>query len=144
MTTILVEGKILGQKRPVFTDWRINLPPAPAPHGNSLKLRDLITHVVQEEVTAFRQRQQERRLARILSPAEIAQGAARGKIDSGERDLNQPVDLDTAVAVALQAYEDGGYFVFIDGEQQGGLDSEVSLHSDSKVTFVRLVALAGG
>lgn len=144
MTTIIVEGKLIGQKRPLFTDWRIELPPIWERGGDRLKLRDLITRVVAEEVAAFRQRQDERRLAKIMTRAEIEQGARQGKIDPGEHDLQQHVDVDEAVGVALQAYEDGLYFVFIDGEQPAGLDSEVYIKSDSRVTFIRLTALAGG
>jgi hypothetical protein len=54
------------------------------------------------------------------------------------------VDDDVAVAVALQAFEDGLYFVFLDGQQQEDLDAEVRLRPDSTLTFIRLVALAGG
>lgn len=143
-TTILVEGKVFGRKRPLFTDWRIELPPVWERGGDRLRLRDLITRVVADEVEAFRQRQAERRLARILSRAEIEQGARQGKVDPGERDLKQEVNLDEAVGTALQAYEDGLYFVFIDGVQQTGLDSEVYLKAESTVTFIRLVALVGG
>ncbi len=143
-TTIVVEGKVLGQKRPLFTGWRVTLPPIWERGGDRLKLRHLIERVVAEEVEAFQQRQQERRLARILSRAEIEQSARQGKIDPGERELNQPVDLEQAVGTALQAFEDGLYFVFIDGVQQTGLDSEIYLQPDSQVTFIRLVALAGG
>jgi hypothetical protein len=143
-TTILVEAKVLGQKRPVFTDWRINLPPLWERSGDHLKLRDLITRIVLEEVDAFQKRQEERRLARILSRAEIEQGAAQGKVDPGQRDLKQEVSPEAAVGTALQAFEDGLYFVFIDGVQQTMLDSEVYLKQESRVSFIRLVALAGG
>lgn len=142
--SIIVEGKVLGQKRPLFSDWRLDLPPLWERGGDRLKLRDLITRVVLEEVEAFQNRQEERRLARILTPGQIAEGAARGKVDSGERDLKQKVSPDDAVATALQAFEDGLYFVFIDGVQQEKLDSEVFLRQHSKVSFIRLVALAGG
>jgi hypothetical protein len=143
-TTIVVEAKVLGQKRPVFTDWRINLPPLWERSGDHLKLRDLLTRVVLEEVDAFQKRQEERRLARILSRAEIEHGAAQGRVDPGQRDLKQEVSPEAAVGTALQAFEDGLYFVFIDGVQQTGLDSEVYLQKESKVSFIRLVALAGG
>jgi len=46
--------------------------------------------------------------------------------------------------VALQAFEEGLYFVFIDEVQQANLDSEVFLKMDSKVVFLRLTALVGG
>jgi hypothetical protein len=144
MATIVVEGKVLGQKRPLFTDWHIHLPPLWQREGDRLRLRDLITRVVVEEVDAFRQRQAERRLARILSQVDIQAGVESGKVDPGERDLKQEVDTDDAVGSALQAFEDGLYFVFLDGVQQTHLDQEVYLKTDSKVTFLRLVALAGG
>jgi hypothetical protein len=143
-TTLVVEGKVLGQKRPLFTDWHIELPPIWQRDGDRIKLRDLITRVVFEEVEAFRKRQEERRFSRIMSRAEIEQGATSGKVDPGERDLKQEVNTDDAVGEALQAFEDGLYYVFIDGVQQTGLDSEVYLKTESKVSFIRLVALAGG
>ncbi len=141
MSTLLVEAKLVGQRKPVFSDWRIDLPQR---GGDHLRLRDLITRVVLEEVAAFKTRQQQRRLAQVLTPQQIEAGRVKGKIDPGERDLKQEVDPDAAVATALQAYEDGLYFVFIDGVQQTGLDSEVFLQPESRVTFLRLVALAGG
>jgi hypothetical protein len=93
-TAILVEGKVLGQKRPLFHDWRVELPPLWERGGDSLKLRDLITRVVAEEVEAFKKRQEEHKLARIMSKADIQQGTLQGKIDPGERDLQQPVNVD--------------------------------------------------
>jgi hypothetical protein len=144
LTTIIVEGKVLGQKQPLFTDWHIELPPVWQRGSDRLKLRDLITRVVIEEVEAFRKRQEERKLARVLSHSEIELGASSGKIDPGERSLKQEVNADAAVGSALLAFEDGLYYVFIDGVQQTSLDQEVYLKTESKVTFIRLVALAGG
>lgn len=143
MPTVAVEAKVVGQKRPLITDYRLPLPPELTGSGR-MTLRDLITCIVIEEVDAFRQRQEERRLAQVLSPQDIEQGAKRGKIDSGERDLLQEVDDDAAVATALQAYEDGLYFVFLDDVQQEALDQTIFVGEDSRVMFVRLVALAGG
>jgi len=68
----------------------------------------------------------------------------RGKVDPGERDLEQSVDNEEAVAIALKAFEDGLYFVFVDEVQQTNLDSEVFLKTNSKVVFLRLTALVGG
>jgi len=141
MSTLLVEAKLLGQRHPIFSDWRIDLPER---GGDHLRLRDLITRVVLEEVEAFHKRQQERRLARVLSPAAIDAGRIIGKIDAGERDLQQEAEPELAVGIALQAFMDGLYYVFIDGVQQTGLEDEVYLKLESKVTFIRLVALAGG
>ena len=142
MSTLLVEARLLGQRSPIFSGWRVELPEH---GGDHLRLRDLITRVVLEEVEAFKQRQQERRLARVLAPADIEAGRLAGKIDSGERDLRQQeVEPETAVGAALQAFEDGLYYVFIDEVQQTGLDRELWLKPESQVTFLRLVALTGG
>lgn len=141
-TTILtIDARLLGQKRSLFAGWQLELPPEA---GSRLTLRDLITRVVEAEVQAFQQRQAERRLARVLSPGEIEQGLARGKVDLGERELNQPVDPAAAVAAALQAFEDGLYFVFVESEQVTALEAEVVLQPQTRMSFVRLVALAGG
>jgi hypothetical protein len=141
---ILVDGKAIGQKRPLFTDWHVELPPVDERNGGRLKLRDLIRYIVDKEVDAFKNRQEERKLARIMSRQDIAQGVERGKVDPGERDLEQSVDNEEAVAIALKAFEDGLYFVFIDEVQQTNLDSEVFLKTNSKVVFLRLTALVGG
>ena len=142
--SIVVEGKVVGQKRPLFTDWRVDLPPLDENRGDHLKLRDLITSIVIKEVEAFRLRQEERKLARVMSRQQIEQSVSGGKVDPGEHDLQQEVNLDEASAVALQAFEDGLYFVFIDDVQQTQLDSEVFLKTNSKVMFLRLTALVGG
>jgi hypothetical protein len=52
----IVEAKVVGQKRPLFTDWRVELPPLDVNRGDHLKLRDLITSIVIQEVEAFRLR----------------------------------------------------------------------------------------
>ena len=141
---LIVEAKVVGQKRPIFTDWRIELPHLDNNRGDHLRLRDLITSIVIREVEAFRLRHEERKLARVMSRQQIEQDAIGGKVDPGERDLQQEVNVDQAIAVALQAFEDGLYFVFIDDVQQTQLDSEVFLKTDSKVMFLRLTALVGG
>ncbi len=143
-TTITIEGKLLGQKKPLFTDWVVALPIEPLQPENRMRLRDLIARVVQEEVRALQQRQEERRLARILTQGEIEQAIVQGKVDMGERDSKQKVDPEAAVETALQAFEDGLYYVLVDGEQVQSLDGEVVLQPNTRVTFIRLVALAGG
>jgi hypothetical protein len=141
---ITIQGKALGRTRPLFADWSIPFPPDLRAGGDRVTLRDLISRIVRGEVEAFRQRQQERRLTRVLSADDIARSAERGKVDSGGRDLKQEVDEDGAVAAALQAFEDGLYLVVVDGDEQKDLDREVHVKPDSTVTFVRLTLLAGG
>jgi len=140
---LTIAGKGIGRKKPLFEDFSVPLPPAA--HGDgAMTLRDVISHVVRAEVAAFRERQQERRLLKALSAAQIDAALAKGKVDMGGHDLQQEVDVEAAIGVALQAFEDGLYLVVIDEEEKKSLDEQVYLQPDSRITFVRLTMLAGG
>lgn len=141
---LTIDGKALGRKKPLFADWSIALPPGLDDEGGGLTLRQLITRIVLEEVQAFRDRQEDRKLLKALSAAQIDEGLARGKVDMGGRNLKQEVDEDQAVGAALQAFEDGIYMVVIDGDEQRDLDKEIYLQAGSRITFIRLAMLAGG
>jgi hypothetical protein len=141
---ITIEGKALGNRRRLFSDWSIPMPPELGDGGGDLTLRDLIARIVRGEVAAFRERREERRLVRALSAAAIVEGTARGKVDMGGRTLDQDVDDEQAVAAALQAFEDGIYLVAVDGREVRDLDQAVYLTPDIRVTFIRLALLAGG
>jgi hypothetical protein len=139
-----IDAKILGRKKPLFSDWSIALPPDAGDGGEPWTLRRLITQIVLAEVTAFHERQEERKVIRALTAVQIDEGAAKGKVDMGGRDFKQNVDPDAAVAAALQAFEDGIYLVVLEGEEQRDLDKEVFVEPDSRITFVRLSLLSGG
>jgi hypothetical protein len=141
---LTIEARATGRRRPLIPQWQIPLPPEFTGAGRPVTLRELIAAVVEEEVLAFRERQVERRLVRVLSESEIEAQTQRGRIDSGGRTLKQEVDEGAAVGVALQGFEDGLYLVLIDEQQQRDLDEQVFLAPDSTVTFLRLVPLAGG
>jgi hypothetical protein len=140
---LLISGKALGRKKPLFADFSIPFPPELG-DGGAVSLRDLIERVVRHEVEAFKQRQEDRKLVHALTARQIDEGASRGKIDMGGRDLKQQVDAEEAVGTALEAFEDGLYLVVVDGVEQKNLDHQVFLNPDSRIAFVRLVMLAGG
>ena len=143
MPTIV--GKALGQKKPLFADFSIPLPPDIREGEGGLTLGKLIERIVRQQVAGFRQRQESRKLLRVFTARQIAEGVERGKIESGGSEVEpQQVDEEEAVATALQAYEDGLYLVVIDGQQPRSLEQEVFVSSESKITFVRLTLLAGG
>jgi len=144
MSTLTISGRAVGSRRPLFADWSIPLPPEWSDAGG-VTLRDLIARIVRNEVQAFRSRQEARQVIRALTAREIAEGAEKGKIESGDSDVApQAVDEEDAVAKACQAFEDGLYLVVIDDHDQRELDREIHLRPDSRVTFVRLTLLAGG
>lgn len=141
--TLTVEAKVLGQSRPAIAPWELALR-ARADDDGGVRVRDLLTAVVSAEVAAFRERQDQRRLTRVLLPEEIARGAERGKIDAGGHDDPQPVNTADAIAAALQAFDDQLYYIFVDGQQMQSLDEVAPVREASHIIFVRLVALIGG
>jgi hypothetical protein len=142
--TLTIEGKLFGRgNKNLFPNFRMPLPPAW--HGTAVTLRTLLDGVVRTEVAAFRERQEARTVLQALSAARIAEGVARGKVDSGGTpDAAQEVNADDAVRTALQAFQDGLYFVFVNDEQKASLDDAFSVGPETRVTFLRLVAMAGG
>jgi hypothetical protein len=141
-TKLTISGKVMGKTRPTFTDWELSLPQDI--ELADLSLRSLLTHLVHAEVSAFETRQSQRWLLRILSPEQIQFGIEQGKIESGGSELDQKVEADAAVEVALQAFEDELYFVFVDDEQIETLDAIAPLTPNSQLLFLRLVPLVGG
>jgi hypothetical protein len=140
----IISGKSLGRKKPLFEDFSIPLPALGESTGEAT-LRWLIEQIVRGEVAAFRERQSERRLIRALTERQIDAAAAQGKISSGGAEFDaQPVDDEEAVAAAIQAFEDGLYFVVIDELQYRSVEDHVPLKPDSRITFIRLTLLAGG
>jgi hypothetical protein len=143
-STINISGKILGKTKPLFSDRTLVLPVELFEREQPLTLRDLLTQIVLQEVEAFRERMQQDSVIQVLTKEAIAQGLKLGKIDSGGREIEQQVDSQAAVDNALQAFEDGFYFVFIDDKQQEKLDDAINLRPNSQMLFLRLVPLVGG
>ena len=148
---ILVSGRALGSRRPLFADWSIPLPPDDFGGGAGLTLRDLISRIVRAEVEAFTTRQEARRLDRVLSREDIARAAASGKVAPEGREPGgihgvehaRAPDPADAIDTALQAFEDGLYLVLLDEQERRDLDEQVFVKPDSRITFLRLVFLAG-
>jgi len=103
-----------------------------------LTVRELIRTRVREEVAkANADRTQPRRL--LVAPVE-AEATANGYLLKDGR----TIDWERQAAVAVEAFERQGFFVFVDGQQVGELDDEVTLGVDSEVRFLRLTPLVGG
>jgi hypothetical protein len=139
---LLVSTRVLGKRKPLLDDFSVP-PPRLYPDGDDLRLRDLIEHIVHHQVQEFKRRQGARRFDRVLSDAQIAQAAMRGKVDPASKELEQDVNVEAAVANALLAFEDGLYLVIIDEVECRSLDEPVHLAEDSRLSFTRLTFLAG-
>jgi hypothetical protein len=134
---MVVQTKVVG-RRGSLASWEIH-----QPFDGSL-LRDLIETLVHLEVQFFRERQEERKLIRVLTPDQIGRAAESGRIHLGGDDLAQSVDPTQAVEAALTAFRDGLYFVFIDDVQIESLDAPVHITPGTQLLFLRLTPLVGG
>ncbi len=136
---LTITGKALGRKKPLFADFSV-----PAPATGETTLRGLIDHVVRLEVAAFHERQAERRLTRALTARQIEEGLAAGKVTAGGSTLDQKVDVEEAIAAAVEAFTDGLFLVVLDEAEVKDLDAPLTLGESSRLTFIRLALLAGG
>lgn len=140
--TLTISGKVMGKTQPVFAHWQLVLPQSP--ESGVLTLQELLTEIVRAEVAAFHDRQRQRRLLQVLTAEHIRLGVEQGKVDSGGSELDQAVDLESAIAAVLDAFVDGLYFVFVDDRQVEHLTDRVTLQPQSELLFLRLVPLVGG
>ena len=137
---MIIETKTLGTRVRPFEPWELDL----GDQSETLSLKDFLSRIVLQEVEGFRLRQEERKLERVLTLEQISAGVDKGKVDMGGRDLDQKVDEVAAVKNALLSFEDGIFYVFIDDRQIEALDSEITLHPNSHILFLRLLPLVGG
>ena len=110
LSVLTIQARATGRRRPLVPDREL-----PTDGWGAQTLRELIERVVREEVAAFEERRAERGFLRVLTERDLADGAERGRIVSGGEPRGPRADPDAAVAVALQAFEDGVYLVLVDG-----------------------------
>ncbi|MDR2967328.1 MAG: hypothetical protein LBU74_05220 [Methanobacteriaceae archaeon] len=148
MTDLTIQVKQIGRKRPIVTK---ELKIDSIATDSKIKLRDLITEIVKIEVKQFQNRQKNQinenninNILNYLSPEEIEDKAETGKVAIDSIKNKKEVDLDEAISAAILAFEDGIYFVFIDGEKIENIDDLIQVKNESKLMFLRLTMLAGG
>lgn len=135
---MFIEARVVGQ-RSQLADREV-----PPPTQQPTTLRQLIGDLVAIELAEYAQRQQQRSLLRVLTPADLATGVETGRYGTEPRPTQPAPPLDEAVARAIEGFNDGLYFVFLDEQQIDSLDAPLRPAPDSRLRFVRLVALAGG
>ncbi|HET6667346.1 MAG TPA: hypothetical protein VFG98_08715 [Intrasporangium sp.] len=134
---MIVEARVVG--RPHDIESR---PVAVTPGSHSL--RNVLRELVTEEVAAFERRQREQSLLRILTPADLVRGVETGTYAAERRAPQAAPPLDDAWRRAVEAFDDGLYYVFVDDHQIEELETVVTVGPQTRMRLVRLVALAGG
>ena len=82
-------------------------------------------------------------LRTVLSVGEISDLAAAGKVAFGFLAEGKLVTPESAVANALQSYEDGLFRIFLNGSPLGNSDEKIAINEGDTLTVVRLTMLAG-
>ncbi len=107
-------------------------------------LTELIERIVMLEVNAFRERQADNQFLRVLTENQLLEASETGKISLGGQEFSQEVNVDDAIQTAIQAFQDGLYYVFNGETQIEYLSDVVNLELRQDIVFLRLVALVGG
>jgi hypothetical protein len=137
---VLVEAAVPGRRKAGTAEHPLELD---VPAG-AVPLRVVVEAVVRAEVAAFAERARMRSVMNVLTERSLAEGVAAGVVRHGESEAPTDVDPDQAVEAALGGHADGIFKVLVDDEPIDDLDQLVTLRSDSRLLFLRLVALAGG
>lgn len=130
-----IQGRIL-------EEWPIDfVPEADFSDSNPFRVRHLIEKLTRESVRDFELRQRESKFA-FLSTELLQKSVEKGKIGRSYEEL-QSVDMEDAVANALQAFEDKLFLLFVDKSEKRDLEEPVILRPDTEIVLIKLTALAG-
>ena len=106
-------------------------------------LEDLLIACVKNQVTAFNNKRLAVNVIGFLSPSEIQDQAASGKVDFGDLANKNLANEQEAIDNVLIAFKDGLFLVFIDDEEVTDLQTPLQLTSESVVAFIRMTFLVG-
>ena len=134
---ILVTVKQAGKRRD-----RITALPFPLEHAPAA-VRDLIVESVHTCVTQYNERVRRGESTDPLSDTQMDAMSETGKFAFGINYGQTEAREDTAVETALQAFEDGLFRVFLNGEELTDLNTPIQIQENDRVIFVRLTMLSG-
>lgn len=136
---IIIKAKQAGRKHALLENREIEIENI----GENPSLEDLIKAVVKQQVEEFNAKPFEKNLLPFLSKEQIEQKSESGKIGFGSIYNESKTDITKAQETALQAFEDGMFSVFADGEEIKKLQDKIQIRSSTVFIFIRLTFLAG-
>jgi hypothetical protein len=129
MTTItIIDESTLSQKR----TWTLEI------LEESLSLRELIRSRIYQEVIEFNAKQSPY-FQGLVQPT-----GAESSLNGYRFKSAQTINWQAQYKKAIEAFQRRGYIVLIDDQQADVLDTQITLHPGSEVTFFKLVPLVGG
>jgi len=106
--------------------------------GEKISIRELIRQRLVQEVEEYNNRQPA--VFRMLVQPNDTERTLNG-FKFHKPHLVDPV---TQYEKAIEAFEENGFIVLVDDRQIENLDTEIALHPETSVTFLKLVPLVGG
>ena len=106
--------------------------------GEKISIRELIRQRVVQEVEEYNNHQPA--VFRMLVQPNDTERTLNG-FKFHKPHLVDPV---TQYEKAIEAFEGNGFIVLVDDRQIENLDTEIALHPETSVTFLKLVPLVGG
>ncbi len=101
-------------------------------------LKELISNLVNIEIDKYEQEE-----LKIASQEDLDQMIINGKVSFGFKYRETDIDRANAVSVALQAFEDGLYVVFLNNSELKSLTDKLILNENDSLSLVRLTMLTG-
>jgi hypothetical protein len=139
MTRLSIRTQIIGRRGLSAAPLEIDL------DSSATTVRDLLELIVRDQIESFRRRKQDASVLRILTERDLAEGREAGRIATAAQQpdgrLPNPND---AIDAVLTAFEDGFYYMFVNGSQIERLDQPLCPAEVTDILFVRLTPLAGG
>jgi hypothetical protein len=134
---IYVTVKSLAKKKNYITKDEVNIQETPA------TLRKLIAAIVIENVQEFNNQKTEMPIISYLSKSDIELKGLSGKIGFNSKYNKNVQDADEASDVAITAFQDGLYKVFIEENEISDLDEPLVINDEAEVAFIKFTMLAG-
>ncbi len=100
-----------------------------------ITVKELIAARIKEEVSLYESKNASVGSG-LVTPTNIEQRLNQKKVPK--------IDVEKQIYVALDAFENNGFFILIDNEQVEKLDEKFLIDGTSNVSFIKLTPLVGG
>jgi hypothetical protein len=104
---------------------------------DAITVEELITKRVEKEVEDFNKSLPEY-FKGLVQPSETE------RFLNGVQIKRKEIDAEKQVYVALQAFQENGFFILVDNRQVENLNELILIEPSTTISFVKLTALVGG
>ncbi|QKE72354.1 hypothetical protein HPK19_05865 [Arthrobacter citreus] len=108
-----------------------------------LNLEELVKELISINVNTYNQKEIDFLFLPYLTEDEINLKSTVGKIGFDLKYNDTIVDLNEAIANALQAFQDGLFKVFLNDKEIESLQENIELNENDEIAFIKLTMLSG-